>query len=729
MFPATLATGRAVLLFFALGALLVGAPLWGGARFFYRDVTRQYAPVSSQVSRALSEGHLPTWNASTQAGVPLLANPHAAALSPHTLLFRLLPFHLAYAWTVALALGLLGWGLQRLLEPRVGVKAALVGSVVFMASGVALSATSYLPMLVAIACVPHVAVALLRSTRVLSLEAVAWLTVQLLSGDPALIPVSLLLVVVLEVSRPLLLRTVVSLSVAAALAAFQLLPAWSLLSDSARSTADVSQRLLWSFHPARMFEWVVRLPFGALLAPPYFDRYALAAGADAQPFLLDHGWGVVCVALLVPALSSRGPLRRAGLLLLLTGMVLSMGKHLPGGDWLWRVPPLSFLRFPERFGVVVALGAAVLAAHGMAAVGSLRRPVRAGGVGLGAAVLISSALLDAPMAHAALISGVLLLLAGAALALPRGALLALLLVGVVDWARARQADRLVLEGLTDEVPAAATRLGAGRVWRDNLAFRSQEVPPRGPDGFLAEVQQSRRTLASALPGQFGVDELGGYSPVSLRWWQPVVRTFAQTPDVLFRMFDVCHVVTARGRGWKSRFGFEQELDLGDGAFLLRYRGCAGRAWRVASLVPAANHDEALARLGAPDFDPVLTAVVEGAAEPVGGLEAGPVELAPRSNPAVVELTVPSSSRPQLVVVAESWAPGWSVTLDGLTAPVLRVDGTLLGVAVPPATRRVRFHYEEPWLLAGASLSLLGVVVVLAEWVRRRASSSSSGGHT
>lgn len=83
-----------------------------------------------------------------------------------------------------------------------------------------------------------------------------------------------------------------------------------------------------------------------------------------------------------------------------------------------------------------------------------------------------------------------------------------------------------------------------------------------------------------------------------------------------------------------------------------------------------------------------------------------------------------ADRAGVLVVSEAWFPGWRVTVDGHTAPVLRVDGLVLGVAVAPGQHVVRFHYQPPGL--GAGLLISGVTVFgLAAWwlldrlVRRR----------
>ena len=92
----------------------------------------------------------------------------------------------------------------------------------------------------------------------------------------------------------------------------------------------------------------------------------------------------------------------------------------------------------------------------------------------------------------------------------------------------------------------------------------------------------------------------------------------------------------------------------------------------------------------------------------------------------------TTEAPGLLVVLDTWMPGWSATVDGRAVPVLRGDHAFRVVALPePGRHRVVFRYRAPGLRAGATISLatlLGLVgLVAASRHRRRADRSPLSG--
>jgi hypothetical protein len=84
----------------------------------------------------------------------------------------------------------------------------------------------------------------------------------------------------------------------------------------------------------------------------------------------------------------------------------------------------------------------------------------------------------------------------------------------------------------------------------------------------------------------------------------------------------------------------------------------------------------------------------------------------RDDPQRVELTAVLRS-PGLVVLADVYYPGWTLTVDGRPAEILRTNRAMRGVAVPAGTHRLDFRYEPTSFRAGLGLSAMGVIALAA----------------
>ena len=83
----------------------------------------------------------------------------------------------------------------------------------------------------------------------------------------------------------------------------------------------------------------------------------------------------------------------------------------------------------------------------------------------------------------------------------------------------------------------------------------------------------------------------------------------------------------------------------------------------------------------------------------------------RDDPDRLELDVDAPMM-TFVVVADSWLPGWSAAVDGVGAPLFRVDHVLRGVAVPGGSHRVTLRYEPPGWAASVPVTRAAFVLWL-----------------
>jgi hypothetical protein len=63
----------------------------------------------------------------------------------------------------------------------------------------------------------------------------------------------------------------------------------------------------------------------------------------------------------------------------------------------------------------------------------------------------------------------------------------------------------------------------------------------------------------------------------------------------------------------------------------------------------------------------------------------------------------------MVVVSETYYPGWEATVDGRPAPVLETYGFLRGVVVNAGRHRVEMHYRPKSVYWGAALTGIGLL--------------------
>jgi hypothetical protein len=138
--------------------------------------------------------------------------------------------------------------------------------------------------------------------------------------------------------------------------------------------------------------------------------------------------------------------------------------------------------------------------------------------------------------------------------------------------------------------------------------------------------------------------------------------------------------------------------------------------RLVHDVEVMTGEAALSALASGAVNPRETALVE---QPVAG-------LLPATGPETVEIAAWEPDRlalrtrttaPALLVLAESYDPGWKATVNGQTAEVLVVDHAFRGVVVPAGDADVVLWFDSPALRIGLWISLLTAAGLLgsAAW--------------
>ncbi len=282
-----------------LAILLVWLGMWwpvifGGRRFFMRDLTFFAAPMKQFMLSELQAGRFPFWAPHLSAGMPFFAEITNQVLYPFNLLFWVVPgIFAALSWFVLLHLLLGQMAFYRLARTLgctrdLSVWAALV----FGLSGYTLSITDNVNYLPAVLWVPAGLAWFIRglqkqnpvaARRYTALSALAT-AAMLLAGD-TLNPMILALVCGLMLvwrwrspgwppglpGRAALGHWVVSFGLGGLLAAVQILPTMQLVGVSVRQHAlAASESALWAFPPQRLVELIHPFFYGSTAPFPHF---------------------------------------------------------------------------------------------------------------------------------------------------------------------------------------------------------------------------------------------------------------------------------------------------------------------------------------------------------------------------------------------------------------------------------------------------------------------------
>jgi hypothetical protein len=135
-----------------------------------------------------------------------------------------------------------------------------------------------------------------------------------------------------------------------------------------------------------------------------------------------------------------------------------------------------------------------------------------------------------------------------------------------------------------------------------------------------------------------------------------------------------------------------------------------RAWAVHSTKQVAVQDTAR-WLGDPAFDLATSAIVTREHPPLESCAGDSVRVV-QHYPDRVVLEARMACR-GIVILSETYFPGWRATVDGLPANLYDVNGFARGVIADQGDHRIEMVYRPTSVILGASLTLLGVLLALA----------------
>jgi Bacterial membrane protein YfhO len=360
-------------------------------------------PLRVAAARMVLDGNLPLWNPYIFSGMPLFGSAQGGLLFPLNWFYLVFSAPAATNMMVVSTYMLAALGAY-LYARRSGasVAGAAVTGLAWQCGGFLVAQLSHIQIVQAGAMLPWVLWALdgygAGLGRKWGVLLAVFVALQVFVGHPQTLCYSVLLASAYALvmaftggrSRAYYLRALAFIVAGLALAAVQILPTYELLRNSIRDTATYD--FFTSFSMPRRFVLTLAAPYilgggdGRLfrapyIGPPFYAEYVAYAG------MLTVMLALVAV-LLKPKARTLFWAATA-----LVCLVLALGGNAPFGLYrlIYHIPVLNLFRVPARHLMEVNFALAVLAGHGLTALGRARDEgrtlLRAGAVGVGVFVL------------------------------------------------------------------------------------------------------------------------------------------------------------------------------------------------------------------------------------------------------------------------------------------------------------------------------------------------------
>ena len=620
-----------------------------------RDALSSILPIRAFLARSLQEGAWPMWNPEPVLGKPFLPEWQTGLFYPPSLLFFLRPFSRGFNAFFVFHYAWTGLG-AFLLARAAGTSrgAAVVGALAWTLGGPLLSLGHLLNHLMAVSWLPWVlwGWTAFERPRTRIVASTLFLAMALLTGSPEMaLLIAGLLVLWAWTPEALLVPPLAALAASA-----QLVPVWAYLQETHRGAHGLTADGVFAYSTpvARLVE------------------LAWASAPSAAAFLPSLYLSPLVVALALVGAAFLRPLPRlAATLVLLVLLALAIGENgalLPG--LYATLPGMDLLRYPEK----LLVGVSALVACG-AAWGASRLQER----------------LPASVAAVAVASLVVLLAA--------------------DLARVNRGLLFSLppEEVLAPPPIAETIRESG----ERRYYSNTTGAPRAASARDA-IARDRALLFAATGELYGLGNVNTPASLNLVSHERLHRELEHVlqPQAL-------EALHALGTGWATSFSplrgpSAARVPHADSAAQLYRLGDPPRRAFVAERVAIAPDEESAVRSFVRADRPQGLAILEGVGVADVGYQAPSTSRVEWVRSASDEIALDvSADGPALLVVNDSYAPGWGATVDTEPARLERVNGVVRGVWLGGGSHRVVMRYRPPGLPLGMALSLATLVGLLA----------------
>ncbi|MFH1074755.1 MAG: YfhO family protein [Candidatus Firestonebacteria bacterium] len=733
---------------------------------FYRDIILQFYPWQVFANNSVGSGVIPLWNNYSGCGAPFIANLQSAVFYPLKLIFYLLPFVPAvklFIVTHFILAAVFMFYLAR--DFKVSDKAAFFAALVFTFNGYMVSRVEFFSVLTASVWIPLVILMLKKFLETgkfgyFALSSLA-ISMPVFAGSVQIYFYNFIIALAFVVWYSIYLKkgwlrntgyfiaaTVISLMIASV----QLLPFFEFVMNSVRQSGmPYSFASNWSLHPAKLINFLTPFIWGNPSVSAYYGR--------------DQFWvscfycGVLPVILLIVYYVHKARERPTPAkpekqivffsLVLLFFLVVSLGKY---GLIHWIlyeiIPPFRMIRYPGAAIYAVVFCLAVISGLLIEKVTALvsakiffRRVIPSisllvllqAGVCIylnfiknnADPVYLKTANYSVFTGIAMIVSASIFLYFFAAKRLSKTALLTVL-SALLFFDLFVNSNGILPLGNTGEVLAEPETVKYLKA--DSSDYRVDPAPNAVID-FRLLYQDDRRHMNGYPYNKYikdvknilhdnygvmcGIECSEVYDPMRIsrqdKYFGCLMGQKSARESPLLNLANIKYLLS---RQKIQEEGFIERAEFG-GVKIYENQKVLPRAFVVYNTENAPDSNESFHKVSAKEFLPSETAVIEGEdteflkSKGKKSTSAGAVYVS--ANKVRVNYNAPA---PGILVLLDSYYPGWEAYVDGVSGKILRTNYMFRGVLVPAGVHTVEFIYKPVSFRTGVAVSLLTFVFLL-----------------
>jgi hypothetical protein len=216
---------------------------------------------------------------------------------------------------------------------------------------------------------------------------------------------------------------------------------------------------------------------------------------------------------------------------------------------------------------------------------------------------------------------------------------------------------------------------------------------------------------------YGLSTLAGYESLAPANLNSLPTRTHDRFNALLDLANVKYLLTDRTTDLPSDH-FELVADSGD-ARLYRNRGCLRRLQFYGQWQVVPERERMLQLMNTDAFNPQETVLLEETPPPasVSSNAAAMVSLERYTGCRVVAKV--NAAHGGVLLLADTYYPGWKVRVDDRSAPLYRADYVLRAAFVPAGSHVVEFYYAPLSFRIGAAISLLTIALSAMSWALYR----------